>query len=246
MRSQLSDYPALGRRLGLAALMAVSVAGILAAMAPPDQMQGDWERLMYLHVPTAWTAFVAFGVVAMCSAGYLISRQDRWDRCAAAAGEVGLACTALTLAVGAVWAHAVWGTWWAWDPRLVSTATLLCVYLAHAGVRALSPLPARAARLAAMIGIVGFADVPIVYFSVRWWRSLHQQQTFLAPDGGPPPIDAAMMRALSASLVAVLLVAAWAFLRRLRAPLVRLLEPVSGVPCVPPRDLVASGKGALK
>lgn len=199
-------------------------AGLL--LAPADAVQGGAQRLMYLHVPAAWTAYLAFGAVLVGGAGYLRTGDLRWDRCARVAAEIGVALTAITIAVGALWGRAVWGTWWAWDPRLVSTALLLIVYIGQLALRdavaeagrhrdPAGPDAHRAARWAALAGIAGFALVPVVHFSVVWWRSLHQPATVLAPHR--PPIDALMAAALLLSLAAVTSTAFWVFLRRLAA-----------------------------
>ncbi len=206
--------------VGLAA--AAAPTGLL--IAPTDRLQGPAQRLMYLHVPAAWTAFLAFGVVFCASVGYLVSADLRWDRCARAAAEIGVGLTALAITLGAIWGRAVWGDWWAWDPRLVSTTLLLLIYAGYlAGRRTvtdryagLGPLAAhRVARPAAIGGIAGIILVPVVHFSVVWWRSLHQPATFLAP--GRPPIDALMAMALILSLAAFTVGALWIFLRRLAA-----------------------------
>ncbi|GAA3777422.1 hypothetical protein GCM10022225_76610 [Plantactinospora mayteni] len=197
-------------------------AGLL--IAPPDQLQGNTQRLMYLHVPAAWTAYLAFAAVLAASLGYLATRDLRWDRCARVAAELGVGLTALTIALGALWGRAVWGTWWDWDPRLVSTALLLLVYAGYLARRQVlaqryaeaGPLAAhRVARPAAFTGMAGFVLVPVVHFSVVWWRSLHQPATILAPER--PPIHPLMATALLLSLAAFTAGAAWIFLRRLAA-----------------------------
>jgi heme exporter protein C len=189
---------------------------VLAVAAPPDAVQGQWQRLMYLHVPAAWTGFLAFAIVAGAGAVQLFRSDLRADRYALAATEAGVAATGLTLASGSLWGHATWGTWWAWDPRLVTTAGLFLTYLGCLGVRGLTADPRRAARLAAVWGLIGSVEVPVVYLSVRWWRTLHQQPTFLAPGGGPPQIDPAMAAALAAAVVAFQLTLLWWLLHRVR------------------------------
>ena len=217
-------HPAADRRTvgWLAAGLAAGAVPTGLVIAPVDGLQGDAQRLMYLHVPAAWTAFLAFGAVLGASVGYLVSRDLRWDRCARAAAEIGVGLTALTILLGAIWGRAVWGAWWAWDPRLVSTALLLLVYAGYLATRRAvadghpehDPLVAhRIARPAAAIGIAGFALVPVVHFSVVWWRSLHQPATILAP--GRPPIEPLMATALALSLAAFTAGALWLFLRRL-------------------------------
>lgn len=190
-------------------------AGLLAGLlvAPPDEAQADAARLMYLHVPAAWTAYLAFAVVLVGSAGYLGRHDLRFDRYAQAAAEIGVGLTALTIALGSIWGRAVWGVWWAWDPRLVSTALLLVVYTAYLAVRRTDTDPHRNARRAAWLGIGGFGMLPLVHFSVVWWRSLHQPATLLAPDPDPP-IDPVMLAALTLCLAAFTATASWVFLRR--------------------------------
>lgn len=201
---------------GAVALSAM-VAGILA---PPDAVQGNWQRLMYVHVPAAWTAYLAFGGVLTASV-YSLRRPARaetarrWSR---AAAEVGVACTALTLVSGSVWGHAVWGVWWTWDARLVSTAMLLAVYLAYLGLDSVAGSAAGASvsyRRAAWVGIGGFALVPVVHFSVVWWTTLHQQATLLAPPTRVPPIDPRMAVALALSVLAASILGFVAVLARL-------------------------------
>lgn len=163
------------RILGILAGAALVATAILSLVAsPPDADQGDLVRLMYIHVPSAWVAYLAFGVVFVASVAYLVTRRTRWDRLAAASAEIGVLFTALTIVLGSIWAKPVWGTWWTWDPRLTTTAILLLIYVGYLAVRRLPDSPARRARWAAVVGIVGFVDVPIVHLSVRWWRSLHQ------------------------------------------------------------------------
>ncbi|MEH0841987.1 cytochrome c biogenesis protein CcsA [Micromonospora sp. CPCC 205711] len=201
---------------GLAA--AAVVAG--GWLAPPDEVQGQAQRLMYLHVPAAWVAYAAFAVVLAASGAYLIGGDLRWDRFARAGAEIGVALTAVAIATGSLWGHLVWGTWWAWDPRLVSTALLL---LAYAGYLALRPAVGgragarnggdhRVARPAALVGTGGFLLVPVVHFSVVWWRSLHQQATVLAPQR--PPIDPRMGLALLLAVAAATLAALCVLLHR--------------------------------
>ncbi|MEV1289493.1 cytochrome c biogenesis protein CcsA [Micromonospora sp. NPDC049679] len=199
-------------------------AGLVVGLvvAPTDAAQGDAQRLMYLHVPAAWTAFAAFAVVALASGAYLTRRDLRWDRYARAAAEIGVGCTALAIALGAVWGKATWGAWWAWDPRLVSTTLLLIVYCGYLCVGRAGPVAGhserarhRAATHTAFLGVAGFALVPVVHFSVVWWRSLHQPATILAVHG--PPIDLLMGIALLLCVAAFTTGAAWVFLRRVDA-----------------------------
>ena len=166
------------RVLSWIALAAVAGSAVMSlVVAPPDAEQRNAQRLMYIHVPAAWLAYLAFAVVFVASIAYLKTKRTRWDRLAAASAEVGVLFTALTIALGSIWGKPIWGTWWTWDPRLTTTAVLLLIYVGYLAVRRLPDSPARRSRWAAVVGIVGFLDVPIVQLSVTWWRSLHQGPT---------------------------------------------------------------------
>jgi heme exporter protein C len=170
------------------AALALVVLGWLALVAaPPDRVQGDAQRLMYLHVPVAWLAYLSFGVTAGASLLYLLprTRRPRWDLLAGSSAEVGVVFTALTIVDGSLWARPVWGIWWTWDARLVTTAVLLFLYLGYLALRRV-PAPAdRRARRSAVVALIAFADVPVVHLSVIWWRTLHQQPTVLNPELAP-------------------------------------------------------------
>jgi heme exporter protein C len=177
-------------------------------------VQGEVQRLMYIHVPAAWLAYLSFAVVFVGSIGYLRTRKARWDRIAAASAEIGVMFTALAIVLGALWGKPVWGTWWTWDPRLTTTAVLLLIYLGYLSIRRISDNPSRSARWCAVVGIVGFVDVPIVHLSVVWWRSLHQGPTVLRLGG--PEIEGSMLLALLAGVAAFTLVYAYLMTLRLR------------------------------
>jgi heme exporter protein C len=202
---------------GLAAL----VLGLV--IAPPDAVQGQSQRLMYVHVPSAWTAYCAYAVVLVASVAVLLRRGPRWDALARAGAELGVGMTALAIAEGSIWGHTVWGVWWTWDARLVTTAVLMLLYVGYIAVRGLPGTPERSARRSAWLGIALFAAGPVVHFSVLWWRTLHQPPTLLRPDLDPP-IAASMLAALLTSLVAFMLAGAW-FLRRRVAQLAPVAEP---------------------
>ena len=166
------------RILGWATAAALAASAVLSlVISPPDVDQRNAARLLYIHVPSAWLAYLAFAVVFLASIAYLRTKKARWDRLAAASAEVGVLFTALAIALGSIWGKPIWGTWWTWDPRLTTTAILLLIYLGYLAVRRLPDNPAKRARWAAVVGIVGFLDVPIVHLSVTWWRSLHQGAT---------------------------------------------------------------------
>lgn len=203
-----------GRRLPVAAGVLVA-AGLAAGMlAPPDRIQGQLVRLMYVHVPAAWTAFLSFGVTFAASALWLWRREPRYDRAASASAEIGVFFTGLTIVLGSVWGKAAWGVWWAWDPRLVTTALMFFVYLGYLALRRAAVDPLARARRSGVFGVVAFAQVPIVYLSVLWWRSLHQPPTVLRP--GNPTIDHRMLAALLLSFAAFTLVFAVLLRARIR------------------------------
>jgi heme exporter protein C len=203
------------RLLGAITIVALGVSAVLSlVVAPPDVVQGEVQRLMYVHVPAAWLAYLAFFVVFIASIAYLKTKRTRWDRLAEASAEVGVLFTALTIALGMLWGKPVWGTWWTWDPRLTTTAVLLLIYIGYLSIRRITDNPARRARWAAVVGIVGFVDVPIVHLSVVWWRSLHQGSTVLRLGG--PQIEGTMLLALLVGVAAFTVTYAYLVTLRLR------------------------------
>lgn len=229
------------RVLGVVALIAVAAAAVMAlGVAPPDAVQGNVQRLMYVHVPSAWLAYLSFAVVFVASIAYLKGGRLFWDSLGAASAEIGVLFTALTLALGSLWGKPVWGTWWTWDPRLTTTAILLLIYVGYLAVRRLPDSPARRARWAAVVGIVGFIDVPIVHMSVVWWRSLHQQATVLQP-GGPKTIAPIMLDSLLLAVLAFTLLYAYLLVLRLRVG--RMEQRVLSTSMLPPLE---PSNGALE
>jgi heme exporter protein C len=174
--------------LGWLAVLGVA-AGLVAGFgyAPREEIQGNVQRIMYLHVPSVLTAYLAFGLVLLGSAAYLATRRAGWDRLAASAAEIGVVFTAVTIVSGSIWGRPTWGVWWTWDARLTSTAVLLLVYVGYLLLRAMVDEPEARARYAAVVGIVGAANIPIVHFSVYWWRALHQPAAMLGPGSAPMP-----------------------------------------------------------
>lgn len=172
--------------MGLAAV-AVGIGLWFALTAPPDALQGGYSRLLGIHPPAMWVAFIAFGVTALGSIMWLIKKKERWDRLAAASVEVGVIFTAIGLFTGMVWGQAVWGTPWDWqDPRLMSTAVMFFVYLGYLALRRAIDDPTIRARRSAILGTIAVVQVPLVYFSVNLFRTLHQTQS-LRPDGSTMP-----------------------------------------------------------
>jgi heme exporter protein C len=175
------------------ALLAVTVAAgavalaMIVGYAPTDRVQGIVQRIFYFHVPMAWVAYLAFGVVLVASVAYLGKRDNRWDTIARASVEIGVIFTTLVLITGSLWGKPIWNTWWTWDGRLTSTLVLWFIYVGYIMLRAYTPDPERAARLSAVLGIVGFIDIPIVHFSVQWWRTLHPEPVIARSDPQAPP-----------------------------------------------------------
>ncbi|MBN9098031.1 MULTISPECIES: cytochrome c biogenesis protein CcsA [unclassified Pseudonocardia] len=192
--------PLFGRRLPAVTAAAVVAALAAAMMSPPDYVQGELVRLMYVHVPAAWAAYLSYAVTLAASVGWLRRRRPGLDRLAAASAEVGVFFTGLAIALGSIWGRPTWGVWWAWDARLVTTALLFFVYLGYLALRRAIPDPVLRARRSAVFGVVAFAQVPLVHFSVLWWRTLHQPPTVLRPSD--PAIDHTMLIALLLGVLA--------------------------------------------
>ncbi len=201
-----------------AALAGLSLVAMVAALylgliyAPTERVQGDVQRIFYFHLPLAWGAYLAFFVVFAASIAYLWKRDRRCDALARASAEVGLVFTTLVLITGSLWARPIWGTWWSWDARLTTTLVLWFIYVGYLMLRSSIADEGRAARSAAVIGIIGFVDVPIIHQSVVWWRTLHPESVVLATGG--PAMPSSMLLAVGVSLAAFTLL--YAFLVRLR------------------------------
>lgn len=213
-RSGVSD-----RRLLLLAGVLVPAGLVGAMIAPPDAIQGQLQRLMYVHVPAAWVAYLCFATTFAASGLWLWRRQQRFDRLAEASAELGLFFTGLTIVLGSIWARPVWGVWWTWDPRLVSTAVMFFVYLGYTALRRATLDPAARATRAAVFGVIAFAQVPVVHFSVVWWRALHQGPTVFKP--GDPTMDHRMLAALLLNLAAFTVVAVLLMRARVRLAVAR-------------------------
>ncbi|HKZ07191.1 MAG TPA: cytochrome c biogenesis protein CcsA [Methylomirabilota bacterium] len=217
--------PVVIRALGwLAVLALLAGLGMAFGYAPREAIQGNVQRIMYVHVPAVLTAYLAFGLVLVGSVGYLATSRVGWDRLAASAAELGVLFTGITIASGSIWGKPTWGTWWTWDARLTSTAILFLVYVGYLLLRGLVDEPERRGRFAAVVGIVGAANIPIVHFSVKWWRALHQPSTILGPE--PSPIAAPIAAALLVNWVAFTLLFAYLLARRIE--IARLEEAVMG------------------
>lgn len=184
---------------GAVALMLIAGAAIFL-YAPTDYLQGPVQRIFYLHVASAIAAFACFFVVLVGGAIYLRNGSLAADRAARAAALVGVVFTTVTLVMGMLWAKPIWGAYWAWDARLTSTLVLWIIYAGYLLVRRLAEPGRQAARFAAVVGIFGFIDVPIVYFSVTWWRTQHPGPV-VTTNALPPEMLAAFLITLFCTLV---------------------------------------------
>ena len=184
--------------LGIFAFAALAGAqGYGLLFTPPDRDMGHLQKIMYAHVPAAWNAFVCFFIVFLGGALYLWKGEEKHDLIAAAAAEAGAVLTALTLLLGSIWGRPTWGVWWTWDARLTSTAVLLVVFVGYLALRAFTEDQERRAKWSAAVGILGALNVPIVYMSVKWWRTLHQLPST------PKTVDVAYKIALRGSALAM-------------------------------------------
>ena len=167
--------PYLSIGLGVALLVVGSYYGLF--VAPPEQYMGETQRIMYVHVPTAWNALLAMTFAFVAAVVFLFRGDFKWDARMEGAIEVGVLLAFLLCVQGAIWAKPTWGVWWDWDPRLTTTAVLLFAFLGILALRRFVDDPVKRAIWSAVATIIAFVDVPIVYFSVRWWNSLHQLQS---------------------------------------------------------------------
>ncbi len=161
--------------MAAAGLLMLANTYLIFMWAPTEATLGHVQRILYIHVPMAWLAFFAFFVVFVGSVMYLWKRQRRWDALASSAAELGVLFTTLVLITGPIWAKPVWGVWWTWDARLTTTLVLWLIYVGYLMLRSYGVNRSQGALYSAVLGIVGFVDVPIVYFAVDWWRTQHQR-----------------------------------------------------------------------
>ena len=183
-------------------------------IAPTDAVLGHVQRVFYFHVPIAIMSFLAFFLVFIASLMYLFKRSTRWDSFAHASAEVGVIFVTLALITGIIWARPVWNTWWTWEPRLTTTLILWLIYVAYLMVRSYAPTQSKGAIYAAVVGIIGFVDVPIVYYSVVWWRSIHPSPV-VGPFAQSDALDGTMALILLYSLVTFVFFFAYIVMERM-------------------------------
>ena len=201
------------------ALPVLCLISMLAALyaafihAPTERTMGDVQRIFYFHVASWWIAFLAFAVVFAASVSYLITRKRSHDSVALASAEIGVVFTSIGLITGPLWAKPAWGIYWTWDARLTTALVLWLIYVGYLMLRRYVPDEAKRANLAAVAGIIGFIDVPIVHFAIRWWRTQHPQPVIMggSESGLAPP----MFQTLMVSLAAFLFLYLWFMEKRL-------------------------------
>ncbi|MBI3954275.1 MAG: cytochrome c biogenesis protein CcsA [Chloroflexi bacterium] len=211
---------AAGLGWGVGALLVATAAVMVVALymalvwAPPERLQGQVYRIFFFHVPVSWVAYLAFAVTFAGGLAYLRSGRASWDRAAAASAEVGVVFTTLSLVTGSIWGKPILNAWWGWDVRLTTTLVLWLIYLGYLMIRAYAAEQAQGARLAAVVGVVGFVVVPINFFSIRLWRGLHPGPN-IGTEGGLE-IEGAMAATLFVSLAAVTLLYITLLVARIR------------------------------
>ncbi len=201
--------------LGAAAALVLATGLYLGlVVVPPDAVQGEVQRIMYLHVPSIVTAYLAFFVVFCSSILYLWKRDLRFDAVAVSSAEIGVLLTGITLATGSIWGKSTWGVWWTWDARLTLTAILFTIYVGYLMLRSFAEDPRAAARYGAVLAIIGFLDIPLNHMAVQWWRTLHQPSSILRPGG--PSVAPVLMIPLGLNFAGLVLLSAYLLLERVR------------------------------
>lgn len=196
---------------GFAFLFLVVSQVLAIRSSPAERDMGDLQKIMYVHVPAAWITFLCFFVVLVFSLRYLWSEREKDDLLAASAAEVGATFNGLTLILGMIWGRPTWGVWWTWDARLTSTLVLFLIFVGYLALRSFVEDQRRRAQWCAVVGILGAINVPIVYMSVRWWKTLHQMQS------NPDSMDPAYVFGLRINAFAFLFVMIYFIRRRYEA-----------------------------
>ncbi|MGC4024363.1 MAG: heme ABC transporter permease [Mesorhizobium sp.] len=177
--------------LAVLTLIVLAVGLYMSFAAPEDYQQGTTVRIMYIHVPFAWLSMMCYTIMSVAALGTLVWRHPLADVALKSAAPIGATFTALALITGSIWGKPMWGTWWVWDARLTSVFVLFLIYLGIIALTRAMDEPARAARAAGIMTLVGFINIPIIKFSVDWWNTLHQPASVIRMDG--PAIDPSML-----------------------------------------------------
>ena len=205
------------RWLGVATLLAMALLTVFGLLvSPPDVVQGESVRILYVHVGTVWVAYLAFIVTAVSSAAYLWrrTRSLTWDRIAGASAEIGVLFMAITLLTGSLWGRLSWGTFWIWDARVTTTAFLFITYVGYLAVRGLGGSHDQRARRSAVVALLAVLEIPLVHFSVRLWRSVHQDASVAGRSD--VTLDGMMLFTLLLGTVAFTMLYVWYLLHRQR------------------------------
>lgn len=197
---------------GIAAILLVRNLYQILLVLPDEAQQGAIYRIIFYHVPAAWTAFAGFFAALIASILYLLKKDLKYDSFAAAVTEVGLAFGAVNLITGMIWGRIIWGIWWTWDPRLTSMLIGWLIYAGYMMLRRAVEEPTERAKMSAVLSIFAFADVPIIFFSIRWWRTQHPQPVV----GGGGSMDPDMLAMLFLNWVPLLLLAVVLVMVRMR------------------------------
>jgi heme exporter protein C len=205
------------RVLGALALVTLTGTVVLGLGLPATYEQRTYSRMLALHPPIAWTAYVAFGVTAAASVLYLWprTRRARFDAIAAASAELGVLFTGLTLVTGSLWGRPTWGVWWTWDARLTTTALMFVIYLGYLAQRGLADTSSARAKRSALIGVMAVIVVPINHMAVEWWRTLHQGRSLASLNPGSK-LDGDFIAAMLLGFVAMTLTYAWLLVMRMK------------------------------
>jgi len=188
-------FPFASLVIGILSLLGMMVSiWMIFLYAPTDTVQGQPQRIFYFHVPLAWLGMLCFVIVAISGTCYLVKKDERWDWAARASAESGAFFITLALITGSIWGKTIWGTWWTWDARLTTTLILWFIYIGYLMLRSYMGRTHASARAGAVLAIIGIIDVPIIYESVNWWRTLH------------PPAQVGVQDALPSSVVLTLMV----------------------------------------
>ncbi len=205
------------RALGALAVVTLSGTIVLGLGLPATYEQRTYSRMLALHPPIAWTAYLAFGITALASVLYLIprTRRARWDAVAHASAELGVLFTSLTLITGSLWGRPTWGVWWTWDARLTTTALMLTIYLGYLAQRSVADSASTRAMRSAFVGVLAVIVVPVNHMAVEWWRTLHQGRSLASLDPGTT-LDGDFIAAMLLGFLAMTLVFVTLLLMRTR------------------------------
>lgn len=210
--------------LGVVFMLIGSYFGLF--VAPPEEYMGDTQRIMYVHVPTAWFALLAMTIAFVCAIAFLFRSDFKWDARMEGSIETGVVFAFLLCCQGAIWAKPTWGVWWDWDPRLTTTAVLLFAFLGILALRKFVDDPVKRGIWSSVATIIAYVDVPIVYFSVKWWNSLHQTQS------SPNTVSKPFWIPLRANAFGILLLMTAFIMLRARISSLRLKHELAPPPLV--------------